>query len=279
MKQRLSIQLLGVGLVCLILLFYGKFQIEHIRQPLMTTYKAPKSDFPVDMRQIMAGEFKGLTADYLLLEIGSFIGSSVRGTQQDWKNIYFALKHALALDPYFQQTYIYAQGNLPWDTDMYKETNELLDISRRHRPWDWRPGFYMGFNYYYFLSDYAKASDIFLETAKIKDSPALIPVLGARFAHKAHHTETAVSLLEGMLTDPGLDDFKRTEIRKRIQALRGALILEKALARYKQTFGDYPSRLETLVDRQIITAMPVNPYATQYRFDSENGRVFFDRVK
>jgi hypothetical protein len=137
----------------------------------------------------------------------------------------------------------------------------------------------MGFNYYYFLSDYAKASEIFLETAKIKDSPTLIPVLGARFAHKAQRSETAIALLEGMLTDPGLDDFKRTEIKKRIQALRGTLILEKALARHKQTFGDYPSRLETLVDRQLITALPVNPYGTHYRFDPENGRVFFDRVQ
>jgi hypothetical protein len=162
---------------------------------------------------------------------------------------------------------------------MYEETNELLDISRRHRPWDWHPGFYMGFNYYYFLSDYAKASEIFLETAKIKDSPALIPVLGARFAHKAQHTASAVVLLKGMLTDPGLDDFKRSEIKKRIQALQGALILEKALARHKQTFGGYPSRLETLVDRQLISAIPVNPYKTHYRFNQENGRVFFDSVK
>lgn len=279
MKHRLTIQLLSMGVGCVILLIFGELQIERTRQPLMTTYTAPKSGFPVEMRQIMAGEFKGLTADYLLLEIGSFIGSNIKGTRQDWQNIYFALKHALALDPYFQQTYLYAQGNLPWDAKMYEETNELLDISRRHRPWDWRPGFYMGFNYYYFLSDYAKASDIFLKTAKIKNSPALIPILGARFAHKAQHSETAVALLEGMLTDPGLDDFKRTEIQKRIQALRGSLILEKALARHKQTFGDYPSRLETLVDRQLITSMPVNPYGTNYRFDQETGRVFFDRVR
>jgi hypothetical protein len=279
MKQRVTIQLLGVGLGCLILLIFGELQIERARQPMMTTYTAPKSDFPVEMRQIMAGEFKGLTADYLLLEIGSFIGSNIRGTPQDWKNIYFALKHALALDPYFQQTYIYAQGNLPWDADLYAETNELLDISRRHRPWDWRPGFYMGFNCYYFLADYAKASEIFLEIAKIKDSPALIPVLGARFAHKAQQAESAVALLEGMLTDPGLDDFKRSEIKKRIQALRGALILEQALARHKQTYGGYPSRLDTLVDKKLITAMPVNPYETHYRFDPQSGRVFFDRVE
>ena len=182
------------------------------------------------------------------------------------------LKQALTLDPYFEQTYLMAQGNLPWKSRMAAETIELLDISRRHRPWDWRPGFYMGFDYYYFLNDYAKASEAFLEAAKVKGAPVLLPFLGARFAVKSEQTSTAIVVLKHMLDDAALSDRDRLDLKQRLAALEGVQLLENAINQYKELNHTFPPELETLVEKNIIAKLPDNPYGGSFYYDSQTGQ-------
>jgi hypothetical protein len=257
----------------------GHQGVRQARKDLLVHFESPKSRMPVDVIKIIAGEFRGLVADYLLLEVGSFLGGSNEAKEQDWQNIYLALKQSLALDPYFQQTYIYVQGNLPWQGKMVRETNELLEISRRNRPWDWLPGQYIGFNDYYFLGDYSKASEAFLQAAKIKGAPVLLADLGGRFALKSQQSAAAIAFLQDLLNDKTLDDYKRTEIENRITALKGVLLLEKALAVYRKEHNRYPSSLDILISEHILSQLPANPYAAHYFYDPETGGVKFDRVK
>ncbi len=247
------------------------------RSGLLFKFSSPKIYLPVDFLKIIAGEFKGLMADYLVLEAGSFIGSNQKPTEQDWKNIHRTLKYALALDPYFMQAYIYAQGNLPWDACMYQETIDLLAISKEHRTWDWYPGYYMGFDYYYFLADYAKASQQFLEAAQIKNAPLLLSILGARLAMKGKRTETAIALLKTMLGDKELDENSAREIRMRLEALQGVSAIEKAIEEYKRRYGQRPARLEELVTKGIVEKLPDNPYGGPYIYDDITGEVAFDK--
>lgn len=223
--KKTTIILLGA---CLSVFFVANvFCHRHInnrRKDLLINYTPPNISLSNDFVKIVAGEFKGLMADYLLLEIGSFIGSGQIIYTDDWKKVCRSFEQVLALDPYFQQTYLYVQGNLPGDAKMPKKAIEFLDISRKHRPWDWRPGHYMGFNYYFYLNDYANASEIFLETAKIKDAPVLMALLGGRFALKSQRTEAALILLNSMLEDETLDDKSRKEIEQRIQDLKAGKI-------------------------------------------------------
>lgn len=251
------------------------------RKTIAQRFESPRSHLPADLTRLLAGEFKGLAADYQLLEIGSFVGSEQKGSPRDWRNIYMALKKSLSLDPYFQQTYIYAQGHLPWDGKMPEQTIELLKISRQHRPWDYIPGSYIGFDYYYFLNDYARASESFLETAKIEGAPALYAVLGGRLALKSGPTRTraAIALLAGMLESKELDENARLEIKRRVEALKGVMLLEHAVDAFRQRYQSLPPNLADLVNTGILDRLPANPYGDNYYYDAETGRVLFDLIK
>lgn len=254
-------------------------QVRKPRAGLQETYHSPKSQLPVNVIKLLAGEFRGIVADYLLLEVGAFIGSNRKGSFQDYQNIYLALKQSLALDPYFQQTYIYVQGTLPWDAVMPDKAIELLEISARHRTWDWLPEQYMGFNYYYFFNDYSKASEVFLEAAKAKSAPPIMAHLGSRFALKSHRTEAAIALLQSLLNDQQMDAYTQKEIEDRLTALRGVWILEQAIRAYRNQHGAYPATLAHLTKSLILKQLPANPYAENYLYDPETGSVAFDRVQ
>jgi len=258
---------------------FSQVAVRSARSNLLHTFRSPRSQLPEEALIMLAGEFKGLVADYLLLEVGSFIGSNQDGSPEDWHNVYLALKKSMALDPNFQQTYLYAQGTLPWEAKMPEKAIELLEISRQNRPWDWIPGQYMGFDYFYFLKDYAKASEVFLETARIKNSPPIIADLGARFAHKTRQTEAAIALLSGIIMDEGLDAYKKGEIQNRVAALEGVLLLERAISRYQAQYHNNPASLESLIDCGLLPKMPFNPYADTFFYDPQTGSVAFDRVK
>ncbi len=279
MKTRTLAALLAMLLVAAAVQYVSRTRVDRLRQPVGLNFKAPQLMLSPDIAQVVAGEFNGLLADYILLEIGSFVGSDTKTTKSDYQSIYHAMKLALVLDPYFQQTYLLVQGILPWRAHMIDESLELLNISRAHRPWDWRPGQYLGFNYYYFKNDYAKASEVFLETAQIKGAPVLLAVLGARLAMKGQQTAAAIAMLKHMLKNSEMADADRLEVEQRLNALTGVLVIEKALAQYQAATGRYPAELETLVRRGIIQSIPSNPYADRFYYDPERGRVFFDQTQ
>ena len=233
---------------------------------------------PADLIKILAGEFRGVWADYMLLEVGSFVGSNQHAAQKDYRNIYHALKQSMVLDPYFQQTYLLVQGILPWKANMPKEAIALLQVSREKRFWDWRPGHYQAFDYYYFLNDYAEASKVLLETAKIKGTPVVLAILGARFAVKSQQTRAAATILKQMLLNKNLDKDYRLELEERLEALEGVMVLESAVSVYKKRFGHLPPSLSALQDTGVLTAIPKNPYKA-YLYDPSTGRVAFDTVK
>ena len=253
--------------------------VKKDRKDLGARYYLQINPLPPEAIKLFAGEFKGLMADYILLEIGSFMGGNRRISQDQWKKVCLGFKQAQRLDPYFQQTYLLAQGFLPWGAKKPDTAVKILDVSRKHRPWDWRPGYYMGFDYYYFLNDYSRASESFLEAARVKNAPLLLAVLGGRLALKGKRAEAAVLMLKNMLNDPALDDKSRQEISDRVEALEGVLLMEKAIKQYRLRYGDYPPSLKILIEKGLLAEMPKNPYSDRYYYSSENGEVYFDEIR
>ncbi|MDY6990209.1 MAG: hypothetical protein SWQ30_19375 [Thermodesulfobacteriota bacterium] len=269
-------------LLCLAIMtvLYSKSRaaLSASRLDLSIDYRLHVSSLPPEVMKIFAGEFKGLFADYLLLEIGSLTGSGRDIGPEEWEKIALTFAQSIELDPYFEQTYLYVQGILPWDAEMAEKAIELLDISRKHRPWDWRPGYYLGFDYYYFLKDYSRASEAFLDTAKIEGAPVLLAVLGGRFALRSGRTEAAMALLQSMLEDPELHEAEKKEITQRMVALEGVLSLERAIAEYKNRYETYPPALDTLMEEGFLQKMPENPYADKYFYNEAHGEVLFDEL-
>jgi len=212
-------------------------------------------------------------SDFLLLQISSFLGSNQKISNQEWQKINLGYQQVLTLDPYFQQALMQIQGIMAWNRDMTPAAIDLLKIPEKNRPWDWMPGYYIGFDYYYFLQDFEKASEIFLKTAAIKKAPLLIALLGSRFAVQGQRVETSLLSLKYMVEDPELSEESKKEIQDRIVMLKGILILEKAVEQYKTLYAKLPESLNDLIKENIIPALPEHPEFMPYRYNNQTGKI------
>jgi hypothetical protein len=258
---------------------FSNARLKQDRHSMAVSFESPESRLPAEFATLLAGEFHGVLADFLLLEVGSFVGSNQSGTETDYANIHQTLKTVMALDPYFMQAYLYAQALLPWDADHPDWANELLAVPKASRTWDWRPGYYMAFNYYYFLGNYGMASELLLEAARIKNAPALLAVLGGRFAAKGGRSQAAIVMLKAMLQDKSLAEKDRREISMRIAALQEIVKLENAVAQYQRENGRFPADLSALVNQGLVADIPLNPYGKPYYYDPADGEVLIDDLQ
>jgi len=228
--------------------------------------------------KVVSGEFKGLWADYLLMKASVFIGGAWEITPEDLEAVYLLFKQSLALDPYFFQTYYYTQGFLSWRKGWHAKAVELLKISEQHRPWDWEPGFFIGFDLFYYLKKNKEAAEYMQTSAQRPGAPPVVATLGARLAQKTGQNEMAIALLRSM--HERMDNQEQNEhIEKRIQAHLGIRQLEQAMAHYENRYGEKPARLDQLVTAGIIALLPENPYGDSFFYDPETDELSFDRIQ
>lgn len=225
-------------------------------------------------------------SDYLTLEAGAQLGTElvrkpeggflVVKKKYDWPGIHHLFVASQTLDPSFAQTFIVAQGWLPWEpANMVAETQEILKTAAKNRPWDWQPLHTMGFNAYYFLDQPGEAGKIFFEAAKAPNAPPFLSILGARLAQKGGETAAAIALMKSMLVDKPESEPGYADIVDRLHALEGVHVIEQATQKYENKYGRKPLSIEELTSSGVLPSRPANPYNVSYCMDSE-GIVYFD---
>lgn len=234
--------------------------------------RANAPQLPPEVLKALVGEFRGIVADYLLIEAAAFIGADTEATHEDWDAVSLLFRQSMALDPHFKQTYYLVQTVLPWEAKKYDLTIELLEKSKKHRPWDWIPGFFIGFDYHFFLKDDLTASKYLMEASKVQDAPVLLATLGSRLAQKGGRTGNALVFLKVMYEKTD-DEGTKKLLEERIKALEGVLLLEKGIEQFRASFGRPPDTLGDLVSKGILTELPKNPYEKPYTY--ENGQINF----
>ncbi len=286
-RRRILPLVVGMVLCC----FYAASYNALLQQRASTRHERQSSsgiwNLPPAALLAVAGEFKGLMADYLTLEAGAQLGTELRrkpagGFQvvkknYDWPSIHRIFTASQTLDPSFAQTFIMAQGWLPWEpVNMVAETQEILKVAAKNRPWDWQPTHIRGFNTYYFLKQQGEAGKLFLEAAQTPHAPSFLTILGARMAQKGGETETAIAIMKSMLADKDSEEPGYTDIVDRLHALEGVLVIEQAAKKYEKSLGRKPSSLTELTASGILAALPPNPYHIEYCMDSA-GIIYFDK--
>jgi hypothetical protein len=252
----------------------ARFRMDEIRSDNTHRLHAAVLPFSMEMLKAISGEFKGILADYLLLEAASFIGSKEKGTTNDWVAVASLLDQSSTLDPYFRQTYLLTQATLPWQAQDYDKTLTILERSKKHLTWDWLPGFFIGFDYHFFLNDNLKASRELMEAAKIADPSTSITLStwASRLAARAGQTTAAIEFLI-VIYEKTDDAESRAILEKRIAALKGVEVLQAAVDQFQAIFDRLPVSLDELVDTSILKVLPGNPYDRSYVLS--DGRVEF----
>ena len=240
--------------------------------------KIPKGEdtayvMPASILKITALEFDGLASDVLFLKSLVFLGSTFERKEEprvkpwEWQWLYHVLDTSVSLDPYFLDPYNFGNANLTWGGGLINEANALLEKGSRYRSWDFLLPFYIGFNDFYFLDDYEKASEFLMEASRRPGASPIYADLAVKLAYKERRTENAITFQEYMFEHT--EDLRlRTEYKTRLNALRGQLYLEKATAEYKRRFGRYPRQIEDLIVKHVIDKLPPEPYGGNYYVDS-----------
>jgi hypothetical protein len=231
---------------------------------------------PEAFADIMALEFRGIIADFLMLNTLSFMGEKIltktEVDKNEWVKVYHSLKQIIHLDPRARDPYVLAETTLPWEADMVKETNDLLLRVAKDQPYNHQPYFFLWFNHYYFLQDLETAGKYLQKSAKIPGAPIHYTTLASRMHLMAGQHQEGVRLLQELLdetTDPKRQEF----LKMRLRSLKILHFLDINVQRYKQRYNEMPETLEDLVDRNIIKSIPPDPYGGTY-YINERGRVY-----
>lgn len=229
---------------------------------------------PSPILKIMALEFDGLASDYTFLKALVFFGSTLERQERprlkewEWRWMYNILNASTDLDPYFLDPYYVAEAQLTWEGNMVRETNTLLEKGSRYRDWDWMLLFYAGFNSFYFLHEDAKASEYLMEASKRPGAGPMLASLATRLAYKGKKTENGIIFLQEMIKRTE-DESIRKQYETRLNALKVILFLERAAAVYQDSFKKQPERLDELIAKGIITAIPKDPYGGKFYIDKD----------
>jgi tetratricopeptide (TPR) repeat protein len=246
-------------------------QREEVRRSTEAGYVIPSK-----YSRVLALEYKGLLADFLLLKTITFFGERVELEQtlseSDWQYIIGSLDAITDLDPYFLDPYILAEGLLTWESGRYEEANRLLEKGRKYRVNDWQLPFFIGFNHFFFLKDFEKGGDYLMMASRLPDSPAFLPSLAARIGYYGDKAHTAVMFLKGIIAQTS-DERLKNWLNFRLLALERAALLEDLVEKYQEERGTLPEKVEDLVAAGYIDQLPDDPYGGEWVI-IKNGRVY-----
>lgn len=271
--RQLFILMVGILLIVFFTMSYKALQNIRVDYQIKQD-KSPSIQIPPVFLKMIAGEFKGLVADYALIEAASIVGKSEKITEKEWDTVGHLYKQTMALDPYFEQSYHLIQGSLPWYTKKYELTFALLNESKDHLYWDWVPGYFIGFDYFYFIKDNIKASEYLMGASTVRDAPAPLATFAARLAQESGSNEIAIYFLEMHLMKEN-DQDKREMLLTRLEAHKAIDIIEKGIQDYKRIFLRNPETLQVLVDENFIDRLPLNPYGRPFVYNKDNGALKF----
>jgi tetratricopeptide (TPR) repeat protein len=229
----------------------------------------PRAEF---LKAITADQ-KQLVASAVVARVILYFGSLMQkqGAQitvpADYPAMSRAIHASLKLDPYNMDCYYFAQAILVWDVKQYKLANDLLEEGMKYRTWDWYLPFFAGFNYGFFLKDYAKAAQMYQRAGELSGNP-LFNSLAGRYLQQSGQTQLAIAYLSTMekgARDPAI----RKAFHIRLQAFRGAYLIEQARDRFKAEHGAPPARVEDLVGAGYLKELPVDPYGGTFYFEPD----------
>ncbi|SLM46430.1 conserved protein of unknown function [Nitrospira japonica] len=218
--------------------------------------------------------YRELTADVLWLQAIQVMGER-KVSPEAGRWIYRLLDVVTTIDPKF--TWAYEAGGIALCTLVVlpEESNRLLEKGMLHNPEEWKFPFLLSINYAFELGEDAKAAEAMALAAQLPGAPSNLGRLAANFFVSAKAPQQAIDLLSDLYektSDPGTKSLLGERL-KRVAVERDLQLIEGSIARYRQSHGGLPSRLEDLTTSGILEKLPIEPYGGRYEYDPHSGTV------
>jgi len=224
------------------------------------------------LRYISADQKEILAATMVmkvLFYYGSLVDKSFNklDTPPDYPAISRSLQSAVKLDPYNMDTYYFAQAILVWEVNQIELANKFMEYGMRFRTWDFYLPFFAGFNYAYFMKDYAKAAEFYKRAAELSGSE-LFTNLAGRYLYESGNSKMAIDYLTVMEKGASTPAIKKT-FQIRLQAIKEGRRIELARDQYISKTGHAPATVEELLHKGYLTDMPMDPYGGKFYFEPD----------
>ncbi len=218
--------------------------------------------------------YRELIADLIWIQSIQVMGEK-KVSEASGRWLYRALDIITTLDPKFVRAY--EAGGLALTTLVVlpEESNQLMMKGMRHNPTEWKLPFLIGINYYYEMYDDAKAADYMSQASRLPGAPSSLATLAANLYVSGHSPQQAVNLLSD-LYEKATDESARKLLEIRLKIIlteRDLYLLEQAIGLYRKQHGQYPPRLETLVEGGLLPALPLEASGGRYLYDLKSGAV------
>ena len=230
----------------------------------------PKAEY---LRPMSLG-FANVLADILWFRAINYFGLHYRSDR-----LYPWLAHmcdlVTDLDPRAEHVYRFAGVILPWESGEADEGIRLLEKGTRTFPDSWLLNYWLGFNYYFFKSDFAKAAFYLDRAASLPGAHPNAARLAALLYERQYGPETALAFLSEMERNADSDQMREVVRRNIIEARLADDIerLNDAVTAYRNEFGRIPASVAALVEAGLISQPPVEPFGGSYVIDPRSGTV------
>ncbi len=236
-------------------------------------------DNPHVLKKVLLG-YENLAADLYWLRVIQYFG----GKRRDVTNKNYALLEPLlsitvTLDPDFKIAYTYGATFLsepfPDGAGVPAKGIALIDEGIRRHPEHWR--FYLdkGFIYFWYLQDYKKAAEVFLEGSKIEGAPYWMRTTAGRALAQGGDRQTARGLwqiLHDTAETPQQRDNAAIHLRQ-LDVLDQLDELRRVAARFEEQTGHYPRSWDDLISGGYLAGAPVDPTGAAYVLDPARHRI------
>lgn len=273
---------LTLPLIIVALLFFS-FQIQKNIDTHKTLHKKQGIDIFVPsgsyMKVAVLG-YNNFIADLYYLKAHQYVGTQeVR--KADFPQLYPIIDLITDLDPKFISPYMF--GGLALSLSGMHVDESILILKKAYKvdPNIWQTGFYLGFNYWYYLQEYDRAVEYTSKAASQPGAPSFLSALAANLYAESKRPDMAIDFLKN-LKETTKDEDAKKDIDLRIklaEVTRDAQILEGAMERFKKKYNKMPAALDDLVKKGIIDSIPIEPNGGYYYIDKEKGEVKSSKIE
>lgn len=214
------------------------------------------------------GQSQFMANIYWLELIQYYGGGEPNGRYRKLPDLYNSITD---LDPKFVLAYQNGLLILPGEGFV----NEAIALGKKGEeslPNSWEIPYYLGLDYHIYKKDYVSAAIEFTKAAKLPGAPANTAYFAALYYSQTDQRQVSYQLFKS-LAETETDPYLKDRAEKYAEQLAITFNLEDIIAKFKQKYQHFPTSLQELVDKKIITAVPVSPLGFTFNYDSTSGQI------
>ena len=227
----------------------------------------------------LALEHKGILADIYWMRAVQYYGGKRLRNEKRYDLLEPLINIATTLDPQLIHAYrfgaIFLSEHSPIGAEHPENAVALLKRGIEQNPDEWLLYRDLGFVYYWYLKDYEKGAEAFLQGSKNPKSAAWMRTFAAELLGKGSSREGAKFLWQQFYDSADNEQMKGNakENLLRLQALDDMDILDQFSAKASARLGRPVQSMEEIVNLSNLKRQPLDPKGFPYIYDAQTGKV------